>query len=259
MPLTSRFFRTEQTLLLALVVVQLFIALQAARHYWEYLSDLASSSFWGFRKEPWLFVELPVFGRGAGEGLLSCNAAFSPHRLRLSPQTIGGATFDRASRLSRVVPDVGNITSIHPPRKGLQSIKMYSLLEGGVFVTFRTTALPCDRGASEQDIGLRAAVRSGTSDLVLVLHRDGHRDEVDCGGSATPGAVSFEQLRLSHLVVHKHDAQRLGNGRRRLADGHEATNPVLPTNGGQGESSMLTRPLGKCQYEHLPLNTAASM
>lgn len=55
-----------QTILLGLVLFQIFAALQPARHYWRYLNDLAlTTSFGGYNKQPWLYVELPVFGRGA--------------------------------------------------------------------------------------------------------------------------------------------------------------------------------------------------
>ncbi|CAB1096155.1 unnamed protein product [Ectocarpus sp. CCAP 1310/34] len=57
-----------QTILLALVLVQIFVALQPARHYWRYINELAlTGSFGGYNKQPWLYVDLPVFGRGEGE------------------------------------------------------------------------------------------------------------------------------------------------------------------------------------------------
>jgi len=52
------------------VLVQIFIALVPAWHYWTFLTDLASTSFGGFRKQPWLFVKLPTFGQSA-EGKVS--------------------------------------------------------------------------------------------------------------------------------------------------------------------------------------------
>eukprot|EP00903_Cladosiphon_okamuranus_P019463 g17897.t1 len=64
-PMKGWIFRVSQVLLLILVVAQIFIAAQPARHYWRFLDDLASTSFWGYSKEPWLFIELPVFGKGA--------------------------------------------------------------------------------------------------------------------------------------------------------------------------------------------------
>lgn len=57
-----------QVLLLLLVVAQIFIAAQPARHYWRFLDDLASTSFGGYSKQPWLYIELPVFGVGAEGG-----------------------------------------------------------------------------------------------------------------------------------------------------------------------------------------------
>lgn len=52
-----------------MVLVQIFIAAQPALHYLRYLDDLASSPFGGWSKQPWLFVELPGFGKeGDGEG-----------------------------------------------------------------------------------------------------------------------------------------------------------------------------------------------
>ncbi|CAB1102299.1 unnamed protein product [Ectocarpus sp. CCAP 1310/34] len=48
-------FRLTQTILLELVLFQIFVALQPAHHYWRHLNDLASTtSFGGYNKEPWL-------------------------------------------------------------------------------------------------------------------------------------------------------------------------------------------------------------
>ncbi|CAM9533670.1 unnamed protein product, partial [Ectocarpus sp. 12 AP-2014] len=66
-PMQGWGFRLAQTILLALVLVQIFVALQPARHYWQYINELAlTGSFGGYNKQPWLYVDLPVFGRGDG-------------------------------------------------------------------------------------------------------------------------------------------------------------------------------------------------
>lgn len=58
--------RLVSDILLALVLFQISVALQPARHYWRYLDNLAlTTSFGGYNKQPWLYVELPVFGGGA--------------------------------------------------------------------------------------------------------------------------------------------------------------------------------------------------
>lgn len=59
------FFAYAQVFLLAMIVVQIFVAMQPARHYWMYLDGLAATPFWGFNKTPWLYVELPTFRTGA--------------------------------------------------------------------------------------------------------------------------------------------------------------------------------------------------
>ncbi|CAM9561152.1 unnamed protein product [Ectocarpus sp. 13 AM-2016] len=66
-PMQGWVFRLTQTILLALVLVQIFVALQPARHYWQCINELAlTGSFGGYNKQPWLYVDLPVFGRGEG-------------------------------------------------------------------------------------------------------------------------------------------------------------------------------------------------
>ncbi|CAM9741072.1 unnamed protein product, partial [Ectocarpus fasciculatus] len=59
-PMQGWAFRLTQAILLALVLVQIFVALQPARHYWRYIDELAlTGSFGGYNKQPWLYVELP--------------------------------------------------------------------------------------------------------------------------------------------------------------------------------------------------------
>ena len=53
----------KQVVLLVLVVAQIFIALQPARYYWGFIESLASKPVRGLSKQPWLYVDLPVFGR----------------------------------------------------------------------------------------------------------------------------------------------------------------------------------------------------
>lgn len=48
--------------LLLLITVQIFLALQPAWSYWKFVDDLASKPFGGYSKQPWLYVDLPVFG-----------------------------------------------------------------------------------------------------------------------------------------------------------------------------------------------------
>lgn len=55
----------KQVLLLGLVVAQMFISLQPARHYWNFMESLASKSAGlGFPNQPLLYVDLPVIGNG---------------------------------------------------------------------------------------------------------------------------------------------------------------------------------------------------
>lgn len=51
-----------QVFLLLLIMVQVFLALQPAWYYWKFIEDLASTSFGGYSKQPWLYVDLPVLG-----------------------------------------------------------------------------------------------------------------------------------------------------------------------------------------------------
>ncbi|CAN0057304.1 unnamed protein product [Ectocarpus sp. 6 AP-2014] len=64
-PMQGWVFRLTQTILLALVLLQIFVALQPARHYWRYIHGLSSTtSFGGYPKQPWIYVDLPVRALG---------------------------------------------------------------------------------------------------------------------------------------------------------------------------------------------------
>ncbi|CAM9321295.1 unnamed protein product, partial [Ectocarpus sp. 13 AM-2016] len=59
-PMQGWVFRLTQTILLALVLLQIFVALQPARHYWRYIHNLSSTtSFGGYPKQPYIYVDLP--------------------------------------------------------------------------------------------------------------------------------------------------------------------------------------------------------
>ncbi|CAN0071852.1 unnamed protein product, partial [Ectocarpus sp. 12 AP-2014] len=64
-PMRGWAFRLSQVLLLVLVVAQALASLQPAWHYWKFLDELALTPFGGFAKQPWLYVDLPVFAKGA--------------------------------------------------------------------------------------------------------------------------------------------------------------------------------------------------
>lgn len=53
-----------QVLLLLLVLVQVFAALQPAWYYWKFVGDLKHTALGGFGPQPWLYADLPVFGGG---------------------------------------------------------------------------------------------------------------------------------------------------------------------------------------------------
>lgn len=54
----------RQLILLALVIGQVFVSIQPAVYVGNYLDGFVQSSFWGISKRPWLYVNLPIFGRG---------------------------------------------------------------------------------------------------------------------------------------------------------------------------------------------------
>ena len=50
--------------MLVLVIGQVFLSIQSAVYVESYLDGFVETSFWGIPKTPWLYVSLPIFGRG---------------------------------------------------------------------------------------------------------------------------------------------------------------------------------------------------